>query len=68
MKTRTPGQHRPVRYRGARRDAKVAAIIKRIERNFKLPEGSVRLFLPSGRRAHADGLIQNLLNRWNART
>lgn len=55
----------PVRYRGARSDASVATIVWRIERDYKLPEGSVRLYLPSGRRAHVDGSIQNLLNRWD---
>jgi hypothetical protein len=54
-----------VRYRGARADASVASIVRRIERDYKLPEGSVRLYLPSGRRAHVDGSIQNLLTRWD---
>jgi hypothetical protein len=58
-------KQKPVRYRGARADASIASIIRRIECDYKLPEGSVRLYLPSGRRAHVDGSIQNLLNRWD---
>ncbi len=59
----TTKKQNPVRYRGARADTSVASIVRRIERDYKLPEGSVRLYLPSGRRAHVDGTIQNLLNR-----
>ena len=55
----------PVRYRAARADATIAGIARRIEKNFKLPGGSVCLILPSGRRAHFDGSIDNLLKRWN---
>jgi hypothetical protein len=54
----------PVRYRGARADASVGSICRRIERDYKLPEGSVRLHLPSGRKAHVDGSIHNLLTKW----
>ena len=54
----------PVRFRAARVDATVASIAKRIEKDFKLREGSVRLVLPSGYKAHADGKISNLLKRW----
>lgn len=56
----------PVRYRAARVDATVGGIIKRIEKDFKLPNGSVKLVLPSGRKAHLDGHISNLLNKWNS--
>jgi hypothetical protein len=55
----------PVRFRAARIDATVESIIKRIERDFKLPSGSVKLVLPNGRKAHLDGKISNLLDRWN---
>jgi hypothetical protein len=58
------GQHTPVRFRAARKDATVGSIVRGIERAYKLPEGSVRLVLPSGRRAHVDGKIENLLKRW----
>lgn len=58
-------KEKAVRYRAARVDASIKSIVRRIERNFKLPKGSVRLVLPSGRRAHADGKINNLLKRWD---
>lgn len=69
-KIRTDGPNRPkqqvaVRFRAARVDATVASITRRIERDYQLPKGSVRLVLPSGRRAHGDGKIENLLNRWS---
>jgi hypothetical protein len=57
-------QEKAVRFRAARVDATVGSIIKRIEHDYKLPEGSVALKLPNGRRAHVDGKIRNLLERW----
>lgn len=57
-------QQNPVRFRAARVDATVASITRDIERAYHLPKGSVLLVLPSGRRAHIDGKIENLLNRW----
>ena len=34
------------------------------EHDYKLPEGSIRLVLPSGYTAHSDGKIANLLKKW----
>jgi hypothetical protein len=48
-----------------RRDASVAAGGKELERVFQLPAGSVRLHLPSGRRARADKSIGSLLVDWD---
>jgi len=62
-KKRTKRQ-KPVRFRAARVDATVGSIARRIEQDYKLPEGSVCLLLPTGRKAHVDGKIDNLLNRW----
>jgi hypothetical protein len=45
-----------------RRDASVGAGIRTIESVFGLPEGSVRLQLPSGRRARTDKKIGALLS------
>lgn len=53
------------RVRGARRDASIESITKRIQKAFKLPEGSVKLVLPSGKKAHLDGRIKNLLAQWD---
>lgn len=60
-----PRQRIAVRVRAPRVDATVASITHRIERDYQLPKGSVRIVLPSGRRAHVDGKIENLLNRWS---
>jgi hypothetical protein len=45
-----------------RRDASVGTGIRTIESVFGLPEGSVRLQLPSGRRARADKKIGALVS------
>jgi len=41
----------PIRFRAARDDAAVAGVAARIERDYRLPEGSVKLVYPSGRKA-----------------
>jgi hypothetical protein len=47
-----------------RRDASVEAGQREISRVFGLPDGSVLLHLPSGRRARADKSIGALLADW----
>jgi hypothetical protein len=47
-----------------RRDATVSSGQREIERVFGLPKGSVRLELPTGRRARADKSIGALLSDW----
>jgi hypothetical protein len=47
-----------------RRDALVSSGQREIERVFRLPEGSVRFHLRSGRRARADKSIRALLEHW----
>lgn len=47
-----------------RRDASVAAGQREIARVFGLPDGSVLLHLPSGRRSRADKSIGALLADW----
>ena len=47
-----------------RRDASVGAGQKEIEKVFGLPEGSVKIHLPSGRKARTDKSIDSLLNDW----
>jgi len=49
---------------GLRSDALVETGQREIERVFNLPAGSVRLELPSGRRARADKAIGALLADW----
>ena len=48
-----------------RRDTTVGVGERTIERAFGLPEGSVRLHLPSGPRARADKSIEALLTDWS---
>jgi hypothetical protein len=48
-----------------RRDASVATGQREIERVFGLPEGSVRLHLPSGRPARADKSIDAFLDDYD---
>jgi hypothetical protein len=62
---RASPKQKVARVRGARRDASIESITKRIEKAFKLPEGSVKLLLPSGKKAHLDGRIKNLLSQWD---
>jgi hypothetical protein len=49
-----------------RRDATISRAEHEIERVFGLPHGSVRLVLPSGRKARTDKLVGSLLRDWGA--
>jgi hypothetical protein len=55
---------KPLRSRALRRDAKVGRAERRIETIFTLPEGSVHLHRPSGRRARSDKSVDALLKDW----
>jgi len=55
----------PRRYLSARVDARVASIERRIENDYGLPTGSVRLVLPDGRDARGDKRIGKLLADWS---
>ena len=48
-----------------RSDASVGTGQREIERVFGLPEGSVRLFLPTGRPARSDKSVGALLVDWD---
>jgi hypothetical protein len=62
MAKRASGKEFPAKRKFAiRRDASVGAAQREIERVFRLPEGSIRFHLPSGRRARADKSIGALL-------
>ena len=52
------------RYRAARSDAKVSSIERRIERDYGLPKGCVRIVLPNGRDARGDKRIGSLIEQW----
>lgn len=63
-KNRTAKQFPAKRKFALRRDASVGTGQREIERVFNLPEGSVRLFVPGGRRARSDKSIGALLADW----
>ena len=68
MKRKTAKKQFPARRKfNLRRDASVATGQREIERVFGLPEGSVRLHLPSGRPARADKSIDALLDGYARR-
>ena len=56
---------KPKRYRVARSDASIDTILKKIERDYGLPAGSVKLIYPNGRKARSDATVGTLLKRWN---
>ena len=65
MKRKTKQKQFPARRKfSLRRDASVGAGQREIERVFGLPEGSVRLHLPSGRPARVDKSAGALLTDW----
>ena len=65
MAKKTSAKNFPARRKFVlRRDASVAKGQKEIEKVFGLPKNSVRLHLPSGRRARADKSIGKLLENW----
>ena len=55
------------RHRTARSDAPVDSIVKKIEKAFNLPEGSVKLQYPSGRKARSDTTINHLRKNWDSK-
>jgi Zn finger protein HypA/HybF involved in hydrogenase expression len=53
-----------LRYRGARDDARIRAIRRKIEAGFRLPEGSVALCGPDGKKLYGHAKIATLRKRW----
>ena len=54
----------PIRYRSLRDDASIAAAEATIAREYNLPVGSIRLILPSGRKARTDKTVAGLRKDW----
>jgi hypothetical protein len=52
------------RYRKARSDASVESIQQTIEEEFGLPQGSVRLINPNGRKIRSDATVGTLVSNW----
>jgi hypothetical protein len=65
MAKRKRRRQKAIRYRRARRDAKVSAITKKIEKKFGLPSGSVRIMKPRGKRMRGDAKVSKLKEAWN---
>lgn len=57
----------PTRFRIARSDASVESITAKIEEVFGLPEGSVVLEKPDGRKERSDATIQSLREEWGVK-
>jgi hypothetical protein len=57
-----------LRYRGARDDARIRAIRRKIEVGFRLPEGSVALCGPDGKKLYGHAKIATLRERWKKKT
>ncbi len=57
----------PGRVRAARSTASLAGIQASIEKQFKLPKGSVVLVAPGRRKMDDDAVIQDLRDRWASR-
>jgi len=60
-------EDKPTRFRKARGDASISTIQRTLERKFGLPEGSVKLFYPSGRKARSDSKMELLVKSWDKR-
>jgi len=55
-----------VRFRKARSDSTLGTLQSVIERVFGLPEGSVRIVRPDGRKMRSDALVRSVRKRWDA--
>jgi hypothetical protein len=60
-------KRKPIRYTRLHDDGsiKIKSTVRTLERKFGLPEGSVRLVYPSGRRARWDSTVGRLKQRWS---
>ncbi len=58
-------RQKAIRYRRAKRDAKVGAIVRKIEKKFGLPKGSVQIVKPRGKRMRGDAKVSKLKAAWN---
>lgn len=56
----------PVRYRDAREDSSIKTISKRIEKDYGLPAGSVKIENPTGKKARSNGKVGSLRKRWES--
>jgi hypothetical protein len=54
----------PRRFRNIPANASIEAAERAIVRTLGLPDGSIRLVLPSGRKARRDATVQSLKDHW----
>jgi len=55
---------KPSRYRKVKGNASVDSAERTAEKTLGLPSGSVKICLPSGRKARTDGSVDALRERW----
>ena len=55
---------RPLRSRAAKADGAIDRLARKLENDLKLPPGSLKLVLPSGRKARSTASIESLRNAW----
>jgi len=54
----------PSRYRRAKSDCSIESLQKNIEETFGLPEGSIKIVYPTGRKARTDSDVGALRRSW----
>ena len=54
----------PARYRRARADSSLATLQRSIERDYGLPQGSIRIVRPDGRKVRCDAKVAHLRREW----
>lgn len=57
----------PVRVRKAKSDGSIGTLQNSIEKSFGLPEGSIKVVYPSGRKARSDADVGALKKHWKER-
>jgi len=56
----------PLRWRAARVDAKVGTIVQKIEKEYDLPRGCIKIVNPDGGTARSNKTIKRLLRDYDA--
>ena len=59
---------KPIRHRKAKADGSIGSLQKTIEKKFGLPEDSVKIVYPSGRKARVDADVGALRAHWEKRS
>jgi hypothetical protein len=59
-----PRKQTPVRFKRARSDGSLGSLQRLIERIFGLPQDSVRIVFPTGRKMRSDATVGSLRRIW----